>query len=143
VESFFIHRKHLPARSSDYDPLVLARIEGGSKILAADYLAMLHGRAALVRAMDARLVDLDGLILPTAAIVPPTIAEVSTSQGFNTKNALALRNTATVNNSDLCAISLPLPREGDLPVGLMIVARNGHDHKLFRMAAAVERLFSA
>jgi hypothetical protein len=42
---------------------------------------------------------------------------------------------------DLCAISLPLPRAGALPVGLMLVARNAHDRRLFRMAAAVERLF--
>jgi aspartyl-tRNA(Asn)/glutamyl-tRNA(Gln) amidotransferase subunit A len=40
------------------------------------------------------------------------------------------------------AISLPLPRAGGLPVGLMLVARNGHDRRLFRMAAAVERLFA-
>src|SRR5262249_23003808 len=39
--------------------------------------------------------------------------------------------------------ALPLPRAGALPVGLMLVARNGHDRRLFRMAAAVERLFSA
>src|SRR5215813_12736943 len=37
--------------------------------------------------------------------------------------------------------ALPLPRAGALPVGLMLVARNGHDRRLFRMAAAVERLF--
>jgi aspartyl-tRNA(Asn)/glutamyl-tRNA(Gln) amidotransferase subunit A len=48
-----------------------------------------------------------------------------------------------VNFFDLCAISLPLPREGGLPVRLMLVARNGHDHRLFRVAAAVERLFAA
>jgi len=46
-------------------------------------------------------------------------------------------------NNRLCAISLPLPRAGGLPVGLMLVARNGQDRKLFRMAAAVERMFAA
>jgi aspartyl-tRNA(Asn)/glutamyl-tRNA(Gln) amidotransferase subunit A len=46
-----------------------------------------------------------------------------------------------VNFFDLCAISVPIPRESDLPVGLMLVARNGHDHRLFRVAMAVERLF--
>ena len=53
------------------------------------------------------------------------------------------RNTALVSFFDLCAISLPLPRAGGLPVGLMLVARNGQDRKLFRMAAAVERMFAA
>jgi aspartyl-tRNA(Asn)/glutamyl-tRNA(Gln) amidotransferase subunit A len=143
VESYFIHRDRLTTRAADYDPFVLARIEGGSKITAADYLTMLHDRAALVRAMDARLADLDGLVLPTTPIAAPPIAEVSTSQGFNPKNLLALRNPALVNNFDLCAISLPLSREGGLPVGLMLVARNGQDRRLFRIAASIERLFSA
>jgi aspartyl-tRNA(Asn)/glutamyl-tRNA(Gln) amidotransferase subunit A len=40
---------------------------------------------------------------------------------------------------NLCAISLPLPRHAGLPVGLMLVARNGHDDRLFRIAAAVEQ----
>jgi aspartyl-tRNA(Asn)/glutamyl-tRNA(Gln) amidotransferase subunit A len=45
------------------------------------------------------------------------------------------------NFFDCCAISLPLPREGGLPTGLMLVTRNGHDRRLFQIAAAVERLF--
>ena len=52
---------------------------------------------------------------------------------------MLLRNTSIGNFFDRCAISLPLPREGGLPTGLMLVARNGHDHRLFRMAAAVEK----
>jgi len=54
-----------------------------------------------------------------------------------------LRNTALANFFDLCAISIPLPRAGGLPVGLMLFARNGEDKKLFRIAAAVERLLAA
>jgi len=143
AESYLIHRERLAARGADYDPFVRSRIEGGRTLSAADYMAMLRDRAALARAMDARLSDLDGLVLPTTPIVAPTIAEVSTSEGFTAKNGLALRNPAIVNFFDLCAISLPLPRAGGLPVGLMLVARNGHDHRLFRIAAAVERLFAA
>jgi aspartyl-tRNA(Asn)/glutamyl-tRNA(Gln) amidotransferase subunit A len=54
---------------------------------------------------------------------------------------MLLRNTVIVNFFDLCAISVPIPREGGLPVGLMLVARNGQDNRLFRIAMAVERLF--
>jgi aspartyl-tRNA(Asn)/glutamyl-tRNA(Gln) amidotransferase subunit A len=143
VEAYSIHRELLAKRAADYDPFVRARIELGSAVSAADYLALLRGRAALVRAMDDRLSDIDGLVLPTTPIVAPTSAEVSTSEGFTAKNGLVLRNTAIVNFFDLCAISLALPRAGGLPVGLMLIARNGQDRKLFRMAAAVERLFAA
>ena len=55
---------------------------------------------------------------------------------------LLLRNTAIINFFDLCAISLPVRREGGLPVGLMLIARNGHDHRLFRIAAGVEKMLS-
>ena len=143
AESYVIHRERLATRAADYDPFVRSRIELGRALSAADYVAMFRDRTALVRAMDARLADLDALVLPTRSIVAPTIAEVSSSESLTAKNLLVLRNPAIANFFDLCAISLPLPRAGALPVGLMLVARNGHDRRLFRMAAAVERLFAA
>ena len=50
-----------------------------------------------------------------------------------------LRNTNPVNFFDLCAISLPLPRQDGLATGLMLVGRNGQDRRLFNIAAAVEK----
>ena len=142
AEAWSIHREHLATRAADYDPFVRSRIEAGRTLLAADYMAMQRDRTALVRAMDARLSDLDALVLPTTPIVAPTLAETASIEGFTPRNALVLRNPAIANFFDLCAISLPLPRAGGLPVGLMLVARNGQDRRLFRMAAAVERLFA-
>jgi aspartyl-tRNA(Asn)/glutamyl-tRNA(Gln) amidotransferase subunit A len=142
AESYAIHCQRLSTRGSEYDPKVRSRIEQGRGLSAVDYMAMVRDRTALVRAMDARLSDLDGLLLPTTPIVAPTIADVSSSEIFNAKHLLLMRNTAIANFFDLCAISLPLPRAGGLPVGLMLVARNGQDHRLFRIAAAVERIFS-
>jgi aspartyl-tRNA(Asn)/glutamyl-tRNA(Gln) amidotransferase subunit A len=106
---------------------------------------MVRERAELIRAMDARLADVDVMCWPTTPIVAPTMAEVATPDDFARKNAMALRNTVIVNFFNLCAISLPLPlpREGGLPAGLMLIARNGHDRHLFRIAAAVERLLAA
>ena len=143
AESYSIHRERLATRAADYDPFVRSRIELGRMLSAADYMLMLRDRTDLVRAMDARLSDLDALVLPTSPIVAPTMAEVSNSEVLTGKNLLVIRNPAIANFFDLCAISLPLPRAGALPVGLMLVARNGHDRRLFRMAAAVERLFAA
>ena len=143
AESYSIHYERLSTRGSDYDPNVRSLIERGRGLSAVDYMAMVRDRTALARAMDVRLSDLDGLLLPTTPVVAPTIAEVSSSQTFIAKHLLLVRNTAIANFFDLSAISLPLPHAGGLPVGLMLIARNGHDHRLFRMAAAVERLFSA
>jgi aspartyl-tRNA(Asn)/glutamyl-tRNA(Gln) amidotransferase subunit A len=143
TEAYSIHHERLATRGADYDPYVRSRIELGRGVSAADYIALVRNRVALVRAMDARLADLDGLVVPTTPIVAPAIAELSDTKTLNTKNLLLLRNTGIVNFFDLCAISIPLPRTDGLPVGLMLIARNGLDRRLFQMAAAVERLFSA
>jgi aspartyl-tRNA(Asn)/glutamyl-tRNA(Gln) amidotransferase subunit A len=143
AEAYSVHRELLARRADAIDPNVRARLERSRNITAADYIEMVRERAQLIRAMDARLADLDVLALPTTPIVAPTLAEVTPADNFARKNAMVLRNTVIVNFFDCCAISLPLPRDGGLPVGLMLVVRNGHDHRLFRIAAAVERLLAA
>ena len=143
AEAFAIHRDLLARRADDIDANVRARLDRARNVSAADFIEMTRERASLIRAMDARLADVDVMCWPTTPIVAPTMAEVATPDDFARKNAMALRNTVIVNFFDLCAISLPLPREGGLPTGLMLVARNGHDRRLFRIAAAVEKLFKS
>jgi aspartyl-tRNA(Asn)/glutamyl-tRNA(Gln) amidotransferase subunit A len=141
-EAYAIHRERLARRAGDIDSNVRLRIERGGQIPAADYIDMLRERAALVRAMDARLADFDALVMPTVPIVAPLIEEVATPSGFTAKNTPLLRNTGIANFFDLCAVSLPLQQEGELPTGFMVVARNGNDGRLFRIAAAFERVFA-
>ena len=85
--------------------------------------------------MDRRLAALDAFLMPTTPIVAPTIAEVADTKTFFARHNMLIRNTAIANFFDLCAISLPL--QAALPVGLMLVARNGQDRMLLRIAAAV------
>ncbi len=143
AEAFTLHRDLLSRRADAIDPNIRVRLERARNISAADYIDMVRQRARLITAMDARISDLDVLALPTTPIVAPTMEEVAVADEFARKNAILLRNTVIVNFFDLCAISLPLPRDGGLPTGLMLVVRNGGDHRLFRIAAAVERLFAA
>jgi len=144
-EACAIHRDRIKRRAGDIDPNVLARIERGCAVSAADYIDMVRDRARLVRAMDARLGTLDILAMPTTSIVAPTIAEVADPKVFAARNMALLRNTNIINFFDLCAISLPLPlvSSAAMPVGLMLVAHNGQDHRLLRIAAAVAQLFGA
>jgi aspartyl-tRNA(Asn)/glutamyl-tRNA(Gln) amidotransferase subunit A len=142
AEAYSIHRERLSRRGDDVDPIVRARMEKGRDISAADYIDTLRARAALVAAMHAQLADVDVLAMPTTPIVAPRIDELATPKEFMARNALLLRNTTIANFFDLCAITLPLPRAGGLPTGLMLIARNGDDRRLLRIAAAVERLFA-
>jgi len=142
AEAYAIHRERLARRGDAIDPNVRVRLERAAKIPAHDYIDMTRTRALLVRAMDARLADLDVLAMPTTPTVAPLLSEVAAADEFARRNALLLRNTTLWNFFDCCAISLPLPRDGGLHAGLMLVARNGHDHRLFRIAAAVEKLLA-
>lgn len=141
-EALSIHRAQLARRGGDIDPNVRARLERAAAVSAPDYIAMKRERAALIGAMDARLADLDVLAMPTTAIVAPRIADLSEAEAFARQNAILLRNTTPWNFFDCCAISLPLPRDGALPAGFMLAARNGYDRRLFRIAAAMERIIS-
>ena len=60
---------------------------------------------------------------------------------FAARNAMLLRNTSVGNFFDLCGVSLPFPAK--FPVGLMLLSRNGDDHALLRIAAAVEKLLAS
>jgi aspartyl-tRNA(Asn)/glutamyl-tRNA(Gln) amidotransferase subunit A len=140
-EACAVHRDRLRRRAADIDPNVRIRIERGCAVSEADLAEILRERRRLVAAMDARLDGLDALVMPTTAIVAPTIAEVDDPKVFAVRNAAVLRNTSMVNFFELCAISLPL--SASLPVGLMLVARNGQDRRLLRIAEAVTRLVAA
>jgi len=142
AEAFSIHRERLAKRANEFDPNVRMRIERGGNVSAADYVDMMQARTRMIRAMDAQLASFDAWVMPTTAIVAPTIAEMQDTRTFNFKNMLLLRNTMTWNFFDNCAISIPIPGSG-LPVGLMLVARNGHDRRLFEISAGIERAFAA
>ncbi|HEX2217019.1 MAG TPA: amidase, partial [Xanthobacteraceae bacterium] len=139
-EAYSIHRERLAARGDEVDQHIRSRIERGGGILAADYIDLVRIRARLARAIDGWLADFDAMVMPTTPIVAGRIADAEASETFVRMNTALLSNTSIVNFFDLCAISVPLPRDGGLPVGLMLVARNGHDHRLFRIAVAVETL---
>jgi aspartyl-tRNA(Asn)/glutamyl-tRNA(Gln) amidotransferase subunit A len=141
VEAYELHRDRLATRGDEMDPFIRARIEMGKAVSPSDYQEMLEARARLAAAMDSLLAGFDALVLPTTPIVAPTMAEISSVEAFRRANRLLLRNTEIANFFDLCAISLPMPGEG-LPAGFMLFGRRGADRKLFRIAAAVEKLLS-
>jgi aspartyl-tRNA(Asn)/glutamyl-tRNA(Gln) amidotransferase subunit A len=143
AEGFAIHEDRLNRRAESIDPNVRVFLERGRAMSSADLIRLQRARAQLVAATDLAADQFDALIMPTAKIVAPLLSEIATPESFGAKSAVLAGNTNIVNFLDLCAISLPIPRAGGLPVGLMLVARNGHDRRLLQIAAAVERLFAS
>lgn len=140
AEAYAIHRERLARAGDRIDPFIAARIRRGETMSAADYVDNLRERAAAIDLMNDVAAEFDALIMPTTPIVAPLISEVRSADGFNRINALLLRNTATVNFLDQCAISLPMTFGGGLPCGLMLIGRTDHDQDLFEIALAVEPL---
>ncbi|HWK94433.1 MAG TPA: amidase [Pseudolabrys sp.] len=142
AEAYSVHSGRMKTRPAEVDAIVAGRLSRGADIAAYDYVNAVRTRNALIASMDERLRDVDVLVLPATAIVAPRFDEIVEPKAFMQRNAMLLRNTTIGNFFDLCGVSLPLPRDGHLPIGLMLLARNGHDRQLLRIAAAVERLFS-
>jgi aspartyl-tRNA(Asn)/glutamyl-tRNA(Gln) amidotransferase subunit A len=134
------HREMLEQHLDEYDPFVGQRMSAGAAISEAEQQARYREREQLVAEFRRQfaLLEADALLYPSVACVPPTIAETEDEDNARRVNLRCLRNTATVNYFDGCAISLPCHDAGAAPVGLMLSAKNGDDDRLFQMAAAIE-----
>jgi len=139
AEAWHLHRRALHTREADYDPRVATRIRRGAAMTAADYLDALEARRALIAAFGAAFGGYDAWIAPTVARIPPSLALLERDDAaYGEANFAILRNPAIVNLLDGCAITLPVHRWGDAPVGLMLFGPALHDHALLSIAAAVE-----
>ena len=138
AESYAWHRYLIVARGDVYDPRVASRILRGEHISAADYIDLIAARKSLVARATARIAPYDALVLPTTANTPPRIADMKDDQAFTKANLLSLRNCTLINMIDGCGISLPIHRDGEVPVGLMLAATGGSDLRIFELAAAME-----
>jgi aspartyl-tRNA(Asn)/glutamyl-tRNA(Gln) amidotransferase subunit A len=138
AESYAWHRYLIVSKGDIYDPRVAGRILRGESQSAADYIDLLNARKSLVARAAARLAPYDALVLPTTANTPPRIADMKDDQAFTKANLLSLRNCTLINMIDGCGISLPIHRDGEVPVGLMLAASGGSDRRILELAAAME-----
>ncbi|WP_027060291.1 amidase [Mesorhizobium loti] len=141
MEGAEVHADWLATGASvPVDPHVSGPLSRAAMLPTPVYIRALRRRRALIAAMDERLASVDMLALPTTPVTAPTIVSLAEDAELRDRiEGLLLRNTQVANQFDLCAISLPMPGMA-LPAGLMLVARNGHDQRLLRIAAAIEAL---
>jgi aspartyl-tRNA(Asn)/glutamyl-tRNA(Gln) amidotransferase subunit A len=108
---------------------------------AAEFVRRLRLFEENARIANARLPEIDVLASPTIAITPPTLAEVSTVEGYGPRNLMILRNTTIGNLLRLCAVTMPVARDkAGMPVGLQLMAAGGDDARLVAVSLACERV---
>jgi aspartyl-tRNA(Asn)/glutamyl-tRNA(Gln) amidotransferase subunit A len=143
AEAFAWHRPLMERRGQDYDPRVRVRIERGRAMTAAEYVVLRDDRRRFIDGVEARIAAFDALMCPTVPIVAPPVAAFADDKEYARLNVLLLRNPSIVNFLDYCAISLPIERAGEAPVGLMLVGRRGEDRRLLAIAGAIEAALAA
>jgi aspartyl-tRNA(Asn)/glutamyl-tRNA(Gln) amidotransferase subunit A len=138
AESYAWHAALLSRDGDRYDPRVSVRIRRGAQQSAADLISLMDARAGLIEAITARMRNFDVLVLPTVPITPPRIKDLEDDEEYTRVNLLALRNPSIINMMDGCAISIPMQRDHEPPMGLMIAACNGQDRTVLEVARAFE-----
>ena len=142
AEAYAWHRPILAAAADKYDPRVRSRIERGASMTAADYIDLLQRRAQLQANVLGQLDGFDAMVMPSVAVVAPTLDEVADDADFTRWNMLILRNTTVGNLLDMCSISIPCHQPGTGPVGLMLSAPPMADKRLLSIGRGVEALFA-
>ena len=138
MEGYARYGEWLTNNPDAYDPFIRARFAVGANASAKDYIELLQARASIIGRSEKATRNFDAVIMPTVQFVAPTIAEVSTDEGFKRIVPLAIRNPSIANLLDRCAITTPCHQQGELPVGLSLMGEHGADRRLLAMGLSVE-----
>lgn len=118
-------------------PPVRERFRAGASHPAHAFVAAWLALNRLRAAWAAATAGYDAVLMPTAPGLPPVVAPLLADAAlFAAENLRALRNTRIGNLMGGCALTLPT---GAPCVGLSLLAAPGHDRRLLRLGAAVER----
>ena len=137
-EAYALHRARIALQASRYDPRMLTRILRGREQDAADYLELHQRRQNFIGRVTPTVRAYDAMLMPTAPIAAPRLADLVSDEAYTRVNALVLRNSSVVNFIDGCGISIPCHEPGEAPVGLTLFGSNQADRRLLEIAAAAE-----
>ncbi len=147
AESYALHRAALATVADQMDPRVVARVQRGAAMSAADYIDLVQARRNWIARMEQRLQGFDAVVSPTVPLVAPPLASVAPGaqrdEEFFRVNGLLLRNTNVVNMFDGCALSLPCHTGDELPVGLMVWHGALRDDTVLNIGVQIERMLRA
>ena len=94
----------------------------------------------MIKAANSATAPYDAVIFPTTPFVAPTLAELEDEQVYGRANLLALRNPTVANFLDRCAVSIPIPVGGGMPVGMNLMGSHGGDRSLLGVAHSAEAI---
>jgi len=117
VEATAFHARRLREHPDQIGEDVQEHLRKGAKISPRDFGRALGGALDLRAEARGAMKDVDALILPTTAIVAPPV-----TSGNEVREPLT-RYTRPFNMSGQPVVSLPVPVQSGLPVGIQVVGR--------------------
>jgi len=123
AEAYAYHAPYFTKTPEMYQPMTRRRLQAGSTVSAAAYIAARRELDRLRRVVSEVFSTVDLLVTPTTPILPVTVEEALADAGTPPAGgvALSLRNTQPFDIYGVPAISIPcgFSRDG-LPIGLQI-----------------------
>jgi aspartyl-tRNA(Asn)/glutamyl-tRNA(Gln) amidotransferase subunit A len=142
AEAWVYHAPYFTKTPELYQPMTKRRLEGGSKVSAADYIAARRELDRLRRAVGDVFSSVDVLITPTTPVLPPTVKEAIDDPGTPPTGGVApsLRNTQPFDIYGLPTISIPcgFSRSG-MPIGMQITGPRLGEPVVLALAHAYEQ----
>ncbi len=139
-----IGRERFLAERARMDPRVAPRVARGLEVTADSIVRLERRRRALVRIVHGRLAGLDGFVMPTAAFLPPPLADLDGKSPEALNALMAARRTHRRSFANICgltAFTTPVQQFGaDLPVGLQVMGRGGDEANLLAVARTIESI---
>lgn len=122
----------------ELDPRVASRLKRANTIDEKQFLATCEQRKLLI---DRYKTEEKGavLLLPTVAVLPPKLDQLTADEDYDRINLLCLRNTTLANVLDGCSVSLPYQYQED-HIGIMLTASNGDDNNLISLSKLLETI---
>ncbi|HVZ53682.1 MAG TPA: amidase [Pseudolabrys sp.] len=132
-----VGRERFEANRKCIDRVPAARIEGAVGMTAE---ALVGYRARHRAAVATGLVPpgIDALVTPAAPFQPCPVDDVASFESAAAWNIRAGHCTRPGNFYGLCGTTIPIQVDGELPIGLQVLAPAGHDSQLLAISQTIE-----
>ena len=137
-EAMSYYTENYDINLDELDPRVASRLKRANTIDEKQFLATCEQRKLLI---DRYKKEEKGavLLLPTVAVLPPKLDQLTADEDYDRINLLCLRNTTLANVLDGCSVSLPYQYQED-HIGIMLTASNGDDNNLISLSKLIETI---
>jgi len=140
-EAAWSHKERVAKFPEAYQPMVMERFQKGMNFKATEYIQAMQDRNKIITAWEETLKELDAVITPTLPITAFKIGSATVVTRGKEEGArdMCVRHTRLANTTGGPALSVPNGMVDGLPIGLMIMGKNGDDKRVLEIGYVFEK----